>query len=57
MTCEGFDAMVCDVAQKIEHCMNKYGKTYEEVVARAKMFHEDWNEEVKVDVPTWHNEV
>lgn len=57
MTCEGFDAMACDIAMKIEHCMNKYGKTFEEVVARVKMFHEDWNEEIKVDVPIWHNEV
>lgn len=57
MTCEGFDAMACDIAMKIEHAMNKYSKSFEEVVARAKEFHEDWNEEKQLDVPIWRNEV
>lgn len=44
MTCTGFDAVAMDLCQKIEHCMSKYDKSFDEVVVRAKSFHMDWND-------------
>lgn len=47
MTCTGKDALIMDITQKAEHCADKYGVSFMDVLNRMMEFHTSWIDEEK----------